>query len=231
MVSRKIKDTLLNSLIWLSAAFSVGILVYIVYFIFSNGISLISWDFLTNDYESQTQYVNVASDKVYQTPSSLPEGAAFSENLGIAIAPVDGGFEFVYIDADSPVKHALNNADEVFPIKNGYALSQVSSDVDNIKVKPETTVSEVVSAMDNSNEMMLKVVSPGGGIYPMIVSTLMLIAVALLFAAPIGILAAIYMVEYAKPGKLVRLIRFATEVLSGIPSVVYGLFGMLIFVN
>ena len=39
------------------------------------------------------------------------------------------------------------------------------------------------------------------------------------------------MVEYAKPGKLVNMIRFATEVLSGIPSVVFGLFGMLIFVN
>ena len=65
----------------------------------------------------------------------------------------------------------------------------------------------------------------------MIVSTLMLILVALLFSAPVGILAAIYMVEYAKPGKLVNLIRFATEVLSGIPSVVYGLFGMLIFAN
>ena len=65
----------------------------------------------------------------------------------------------------------------------------------------------------------------------MIVSTLMLILVALLFSAPVGILAAIYMVEYAKPGKLVNLIRFATEVLSGIPSVVFGLFGMLIFAN
>ena len=65
----------------------------------------------------------------------------------------------------------------------------------------------------------------------MIVSTLLLILVALVFSAPIGILAAIYLVEYAKPGKLVNLIRFATEVLSGIPSVVYGLFGMLIFSN
>ena len=65
----------------------------------------------------------------------------------------------------------------------------------------------------------------------MIISTLLLVFVALLFSAPIGILAAIYLVEYAKPGRLVNTIRFATEILAGIPSVVYGLFGMLMFVN
>lgn len=230
-MSRKLKDNLLNGLIWLSAAFSVGILITIVAFIFSNGWSKISWDFLTNDYESQTQYVNVTSDQSYTAPSSLSSDALFSENLGIAIEPNEHGYEVAWIDDESPVKHAKNNADEAFPVKVGYQLEQINGEGANLKIKADTDANDIINALNASDTLMIKVVSPGGGIFPMIVSTLMLILVALLFSAPVGILAAIYMVEYAKPGKLVNLIRFATEVLSGIPSVVYGLFGMLIFSN
>ena len=230
-MSRKLKDNLLNGLIWLSAAFSVGILITIVSFIFSNGWSKISWDFLTNDYESHTQYVNVTSEQSYTAPSSLSSEAFFSENLGIAIEPNEEGYEVVWIDENSPVKEAKNNADESFPVKVGYQLEQINGEGGNLKVKPDTNGEDIIEALNASDTLMMKVMSPGGGIFPMIVSTLLLILVALVFSAPIGILAAIYLVEYAKPGKLVNLIRFATEVLSGIPSVVYGLFGMLIFSN
>ncbi len=230
-MSRKLKDNLLNGLIWLSAAFSVGILITIVAFIFSNGWSKMSWDFLTNDYESQTQYVNVTSHQSYTAPSSLSSDALFSENLGIAIEPNEHGYEVAWIDDQSPVKTAKNNADEAFPVKVGYQLEQINGEGANLKIKADTDADDIINALNASDTLMIKVVSPGGGIFPMIVSTLMLILVALLFSSPVGILAAIYMVEYAKPGKLVNLIRFATEVLSGIPSVVYGLFGMLIFAN
>lgn len=67
---------------------------------------------------------------------------------------------------------------------------------------------------------------------PSIVNTLLITALALLIAAPLGIFAAIYMVEYAKKGnKIVSIVRVTAETLSGIPSIVYGLFGMLFFVG
>lgn len=69
------------------------------------------------------------------------------------------------------------------------------------------------------------------GIMPMIVNTLILIGLTLVISVPIGIFAAIYLVEYAKPGKLVAIIRFTTETLAGIPSIVYGLFGLIFFVS
>lgn len=71
----------------------------------------------------------------------------------------------------------------------------------------------------------------GGGIWPMIVTTIYTIVISLLIATPIGILAAVYLQEYAKQGRLVRLIRFATESLTGIPSIIYGLFGAVFFVT
>ena len=67
------------------------------------------------------------------------------------------------------------------------------------------------------------------GIAGNIVNTLYMIFLTLLIATPLGIGAAIYLNEYAKPGKIVSLIEFTTETLSGIPSIIFGLFGMIFF--
>ena len=69
------------------------------------------------------------------------------------------------------------------------------------------------------------------GIAGNIVNTLYIIVITLVIATPIGVGSAIYLNEYAKPGKLVSIIEFTTETLSGIPSIIYGLFGMLFFVT
>lgn len=67
------------------------------------------------------------------------------------------------------------------------------------------------------------------GILPAIINTLYVVVLTLIIAVPIGIGSAIFLNEYAKKGKLVRLIEFTTETLSGIPSIVYGLFGAIFF--
>jgi phosphate transport system permease protein len=67
---------------------------------------------------------------------------------------------------------------------------------------------------------------------PALLNTILMTALSLLIAVPLGVFAAIYLVEYAKRGsKLVRVIRMNAETLAGIPSIVYGLFGMLFFVT
>ena len=67
------------------------------------------------------------------------------------------------------------------------------------------------------------------GIAGNILNTLYIIVITLLIATPLGVGSAIYLNEYAKPGRLVRLIEFTTETLSGIPSIIFGLFGMVFF--
>lgn len=67
------------------------------------------------------------------------------------------------------------------------------------------------------------------GIAGNIVNTLYIIVITLLIATPVGIGSAIYLNEYAKPGRLVRAIEFTTETLSGIPSIIFGMFGMMFF--
>lgn len=123
MSKRKLKDTIARVLIWASALITVGALAWILIYVISNGLSEISWSFLTNK-----------------------------------------------ASGDEP------------------------------------------------------------GIFPMIISTLYIVLLSIAISTPIGVCSAIYLVEYAKPGKIVRLIRFATESLAGIPSIIYGLFGMIFFV-
>lgn len=67
------------------------------------------------------------------------------------------------------------------------------------------------------------------GIAGNIVNTIYIILITMIIATPIGVGSAVYLNEYAKPVKLVTIIEFATETLSGIPSIIFGLFGMMFF--
>lgn len=70
-----------------------------------------------------------------------------------------------------------------------------------------------------------------GGIFPAIVGTFYLVIGSLIFAVPLGVMSAIYTTEYAGNGYIVRFIRLMTNNLASVPSIVFGLFGMALFVN
>lgn len=70
-----------------------------------------------------------------------------------------------------------------------------------------------------------------GGIFPAIVGTLCLVLGSMLFAVPVDVLAGIYVNEYAKEGPAKRFIKMMTDNLAGVPSIIFGLFGMALFVN
>lgn len=70
-----------------------------------------------------------------------------------------------------------------------------------------------------------------GGIFPAIVGTLCLVLASMIFAFPVGVFAAIYMTEYVKDGWIKKIIKQMTNNLAGVPSIVFGLFGMSLFVN
>ena len=69
-----------------------------------------------------------------------------------------------------------------------------------------------------------------GGILPMIVGTIYVTALAVLIAAPVGVLTTIFLTEYTREGKLTSFIRFGADCLAGIPSIIFGLFGFVFFV-
>ncbi|EIV8662979.1 phosphate ABC transporter permease PstA [Vibrio parahaemolyticus] len=124
--TRQFKDNVFNAFVWISAALTVGFLFWIIWYILSNGLQHVDWNFITDNY--------------------------------------------------------TRTGDE-------------------------------------------------HGIFPMIVSTIYMVIASIAVAAPLGIMTAIYLTEYAKVGsRLVKVIRFCTESLAGIPSIIFGLFGMTFFV-
>lgn len=77
---------------------------------------------------------------------------------------------------------------------------------------------------------LIRNLSDNEKLFPMIMNTFYIVLLSIGIAAPIGISAAIYLNEYSKNGKLVNVIRFAIQSLAGIPSIIFGLFGMIVFV-
>ena len=74
-------------------------------------------------------------------------------------------------------------------------------------------------------------VNAEGGIWPTIVSTIYVTALAMLICTPVAVLAAVYLAEYAKQGRVVDIIRYAADALASVPSIVMGLFGYALFVE
>lgn len=70
-----------------------------------------------------------------------------------------------------------------------------------------------------------------GGIFPMVVGTLLLPLLALAIALPLGVGSAVYLCEYTRETRVTRIIRFGTDCLAGIPSIIFGLFGLVFFVE
>lgn len=84
----------------------------------------------------------------------------------------------------------------------------------------------------NLDLFSLEYTSDNASVVPALINTVVMTLLSLLLSVPIGIFSAIFLVEYAKRGnKLVEIVRMTTETLQGIPSIIYGLFGMLFFVN
>lgn len=89
---------------------------------------------------------------------------------------------------------------------------------------PYLNLNFIITAYSETNENLK-------GILPMIINTFYIVVITLLISCPIGIASAIYMTQYAKQGHIIKIIRFTTEILSGIPSIIFGLFGYYFFCN
>lgn len=220
---RKLKDGMLQGLIYLSTALTVAILAVIIGFILYKGIPGINYNFVTRMWDDKTTFVNVERT----TEGTDNKDAAYVASLGITLAQKEDEIIISDIDANSPVKSALNMKNQSYALKEHDVITKAGST--NIN---KMTVQEAAAALDEgTGPIRIKIIRPGGGIVPMLVSTIYIILLSLVIAAPVGISSAIYLNEYAKHGRILNLIRFAIQNLAGIPSIIYGLFGMLLFVQ
>lgn len=205
-MSRKTKDRLTQAAVYGSAGLTVVILVLIIGFIVIRGLPGINLSFLTRSWEDETTYILLDTDL---TEDAIQAGTI--DELGVTLTEDETGLLVENLDSNSPLKSASNIQGDPFEVKTGDYITRATE--------------------EDNGQLRLRVERPGGGIVPMLVTTIYMILLSLLVAAPIGIFSAVYLIEYAKPGKIMTLIHFAIENLAGIPSIIYGLFGCLFFVR
>lgn len=234
MMSRQIKDNIIKALIYASSAFSVAILVIIIGFIVIKGAPRINLDFLTHSYEDKTTYVTVK--EVTNADAEVKENQCISKALGVAFSMSEEGLVVEKIEKDSALKQAVDGTGAVYGLRKNDIVTKIGDYNIEREIKANTDSGAVLTESaktirNNSGDMRVKAVRRGGGIISMVVTTIYMVLLSLLIAGPIGILAAVYLNEYAKKGKMMTLIHFAIENLAGIPSIIYGLFGSLVFVQ
>lgn len=245
---RKRIDTTLNSFTYICSGISVFVLVALFIFIFSKGSGSLGLQLLKGNYWSENYLVSVESDYNktgnYEKPSDLSEDASFSTKWGIAFVDAqdqnkDNVVLVEYIDDASPFRYMLDESvtdttrtlttERGYQVENlGYKTVEGSSRITgNIMSQ---SASEVAAQLDSAADQIAKVYykTPGGGIRGSIIATLYLIVISLLIALPLGIAAAIYLHEYARASRLTSLIRSAIEMLTGVPSIIFGLMGVTV---
>ncbi len=245
---RKRKDCILNSITYLSSAMSTIVLLAILLFMISKGSSLIQWDLLINDYWSKNYLVEVTDSEnkpgEFKAPENMSADTYFSKKWGIALTNYVSKEqeEFVlveYIAQRSPFQSLVDTSikTEVVPfeLKTGLMLQKLDYLDANGSASFTGTLlmqnaEDIVNILDQDVHRItsIHIKSTGGGIRGSILSTLYLILVSLLLALPIGIAAAIYLNEYAAKNKGNSWIRSAIEMLTGVPSIVYGLMGVTV---
>ncbi|MCT4598574.1 MAG: phosphate ABC transporter permease PstA [Vallitalea sp.] len=218
-MNRSINDKIMYGLIGLATAFTVAVLLWIISFVFINGFKYIDIDFLTSSYDSETRYVNVPITN--EEDNKLGVDFIISEHDNTQYPVIKS------INKSSKVSSSVTKNGEKYKVKKGDIIKKIGK-----QKTANLSIGEINNIINNekTNSIQLKITREGEGIFPMLITTLLTIVLSLLVACPIGICAAIYLTEYARAGKLVRVIRFATESLSGIPSIIFGLFGMIFFV-
>ena len=242
---RKTGDLVKNIFTYLSAFLAIFVLGSVIVFVFNRGSKVLSWDMIKGDYWSGNYTVAFqenAKPSSYPAVFDLKEGSIYSNNYGIAVRDkkTSGGDQFVevtYIDSASPFADTVNTTsgpDQGKPLvaKPGTHLQTL------YYLTPEgktgfmsvNSAQELVDTLDNEAASLQKLFfqTPGGGIRGSIQATLMLILVTLLLVLPLGVFTAIYLNELAPDNKRTSLMRSAIEMLSGVPSIIFGLMGMTV---
>jgi phosphate transport system permease protein len=241
---KKAYDRMMSTLVYMFGLIGVIILGMVITYVTLTGFKLVKWDTIIGD--SQTINTNVFLDVgpgEYIATTELSDDIFYSESWGLGLIDAidrEGHkiVEVAYVHPDSPFVTSLdkNNEDEngnpvIIKVKKDTALQSIIMD-NYTQFAFYTDGAEAMrNKMDQSTQIDdLTVQIVGGGIRGSIITTLWMIVLTLALAVPIGVSTAIYFNEYAKKNQLTTIIRGLVDMLTGVPSIIYGLLGAAIFV-
>jgi phosphate transport system permease protein len=215
----------------------------IVIFVFQTGapllnIDLINYDYTSNTYISEPILVNGEVELCNCAPTiTLNEGVVYSEKWGVGLSDDEDvlGKPVViidYIHQDSPLVLLKNRGvgPETFRLLDEYYIRRIAffDQPSALDIYGSQVMIDMLDANNTFRE--LEVITKGGGIRGSVFTTLWLVLLTLMMALPIGIAAAIYLNEYVSKNSIVaRYLRQFIELLTGVPSIIYGLMGLAFF--
>jgi phosphate transport system permease protein len=245
---RRRKDKFYDTTTLIASFFGLLSLVAIFTYVLIKGSGLLSWELLTGDYYSttyhlmpiETNYCSCSADQ------ELDDGVYYSEKWGIGLKDsIDReGHSIVvvsYVHEDSPLRDYvdLTQIDNIEDIpKEDLLKIEPDLEVENIKYDDGTiTISKrgamlLVESLEEDHGFIkeFNARGGGGGIRSSLIATLYLIGMSLVFALPIGIFTAIYLNEYAKKNFITNQLRRFIEMLTGVPSIIFGMVGLVVFI-
>lgn len=240
---RRLYDKVAKGIVYLFSSIAIMILGAIILYVVRTGAHLVTWDIIVGDASDINTDVYVIEEPgdyssfLYDREEEL----YFSESWGIGFINTydKEGHEIVevgYIDPESPFMNALdkNNKDEygnpnVVSVKVGTSVEK--GFLDNGIILGIQGAEHISNMFESANEVnSLTVQIHGGGIRGSIIATFYLIILTLAIALPIGVSTAIYFNEYAKKTRFSEVIRYLVDLLTGVPSIIYGLLGAAVFI-
>lgn len=243
---RKKYDVWGKSFTFLASSLTIVILVSIFSFIFIKGIGTLNPNMIFSDYWGDNYYVGFESEQgnIVVRPDNLPDDVYYSPRYGIGlkdtissakekeviityIAPESVFANTISLTTDDnyhkPMEIKLDSKFEMLHYKEN-SQEKVAGSLN------KQSSEEIISILNQENVVVdsLYYKTQGGGIWGSILATLMLIGISLCIALPIGIGSALYLTEIAEDTKLKVWMERSIELLAGIPSIIFGLMGVVV---
>jgi len=242
--NRKLRDNLTKTLVYSLGSIGVVILSMIIFYVISTGLNLVRWETIIGD--SRTISTDIYLDDgagSYPLTDIIDETIVYSEIWGIGLVDASNkaGYpivEVAYIHPDSPLLNPFdrNAVDEEgnhpqVELKVGTSIEKALLNNNTIIALARDQASGMIQKLDQSTSITsMSVQIVGGGIRGSIIATLYTIVFTLLLAIPIGVSTALYFNEIATYSWFSRSIKNMVDMLTGVPSIVYGMLGAAIFV-
>lgn len=242
--NRKLRDNLSKTFVYTLGSVGLLILGMIIFYVVSTGITLVRWETIIGD--SRTISTDIYLDDgagSYILTNEIDENIIYSEIWGIGLvdATNKAGYpivEIAYIHPESPLVRPFdrNTVDEngVHPqvdLKVGTAIEKALFNNNTIISLARDQASGMVAKLNQATSITsMSVQIVGGGIRGSIIATLYTIVFTLILAIPIGVSTAVYFNEIATTSWFSKAIKNMVDMLTGVPSIVYGMLGAAIFV-
>ncbi|MFW6318866.1 MAG: phosphate ABC transporter permease PstA [Bacillota bacterium] len=231
---KRIKDYILQAITYIGAILSTVFLVITFVFIISNGASRINIGLLTGDYHPIVYTATLANVESCND-CSYTGNDYYSDTYGIALRDdkdnAGNGVIWVsYVDDNSPFKDLISSTGDVISMEEDQIISRISYN-DSASSLTRSGASSMINDLESGYSIReMTFATSGGGIRGSLITTFYLIGLSLLFAMPLGILSAVYLNEIAPKNRVTNLLRTFIETLTGVPSIIYGLLGITVFV-